>query len=145
MFILGLWKRRTLRSSWIWGSYYFFFPTLESCLRCASACVAQYALMSAIFTLFAYACVAGLYQALLWRLRKCVKYSLLTEDIITTAQLHSNKPELRFCAGSNPARGVSEFHDGEDLWHWSRLEIRVNAFRRSTILQNQFIIFIIIN
>ena len=35
--------------------------------------------------------------------------------VITTAQLHSTKPELRFCAGSNPARGVLEIHDGEDL------------------------------
>ena len=34
--------------------------------------------------------------------------------VITTAQLHSTKPELRFCAGSNPARGVSEIPDGED-------------------------------
>ena len=35
--------------------------------------------------------------------------------VINTAQLHSTKPELRFCAGSNPARGVSEIRDGEDL------------------------------
>ena len=36
--------------------------------------------------------------------------------VITTTQLHSTKPELRFCAGSNPARGgVSEIRDGEDL------------------------------
>ena len=35
--------------------------------------------------------------------------------VITTVQLHSTKPELRFCAGSNPARGVSEIRDGEDL------------------------------
>ena len=34
---------------------------------------------------------------------------------ITTTQLHSTKPELRFCAGSNPARGVSEIRDGQDL------------------------------
>ena len=61
--------------------------------------------------------------------------------VITTAQLHSTKPELRFCASSNP---VSEIRDGEDLWQWSRLEIRLNAFRRSTILQKQFIIIIII-
>ena len=60
--------------------------------------------------------------------------------VITTAQPHSTKPELRLCAGSNPARGVSEIHDGEDHWQWSRLEIRLNAFRRSTILQKQFII-----
>ena len=51
--------------------------------------------------------------------------------VITTAKLHSTKPELRFCAGSNPARGVS-------------LEIRLIAFRRSTIPQKQFIIIIII-
>ena len=35
--------------------------------------------------------------------------------VITAAQLHSKKPELRFCAGSNPARGVLEIRDGEDL------------------------------
>ena len=34
---------------------------------------------------------------------------------IATAQLHSTKPELKFCAGSNPAHGVSEIRDGEDL------------------------------
>ena len=64
--------------------------------------------------------------------------------VITTAQLHSTKPELRFCAGSNPARGVSEIRDGEDLWQWSRLEIRLIAFRQSIIPQKQFIIIIII-
>ena len=35
--------------------------------------------------------------------------------VTTTAQLHSTMSELRFCAGSNPARGVSEICDGEDL------------------------------
>ena len=35
--------------------------------------------------------------------------------VITSAQLHSTKYELRFCAGSNPARGVSEICDGENL------------------------------
>ena len=35
--------------------------------------------------------------------------------VITTAQFHSTKLELRFCAGSNPARGVSEIREGEDL------------------------------
>ena len=46
--------------------------------------------------------------------------------VITTAQLHStSKPELRFCAGSNPAHGMSEIRDGEDLQQWSRLEIRL--------------------
>ena len=42
----------------------------------------------------------------------------------------------------HPALGVPEIRDGEDLWQWSRLEIRLNAFRRSTIPQKQFIIII---
>ena len=41
--------------------------------------------------------------------------------VIATTQLHSTKPELMFCAGSNPARGVSEIRDGENLWQWFRL------------------------
>ena len=31
-------------------------------------------------------------------------------------QPHSTKPELRFCAGSNPTRGVSEIPNDGDLW-----------------------------
>ena len=58
--------------------------------------------------------------------------------VITAAQLHSTKPELRLSVGSNTARGLSEICDGEDLWQWSRLEIRLNAFRRSTMPQKQF-------
>ena len=60
--------------------------------------------------------------------------------VITTGQLHWTNPERRFCGSSNSASGVSEIHDGEDLWQWSLLEIRLNAFRRSTITQKQFII-----
>ena len=44
--------------------------------------------------------------------------------VITTAQIHSAKPELRFCAGSNPAWGMSEIRDGEDLRQLCWLEIR---------------------
>ena len=56
----------------------------------------------------------------------------------TTAQLHSMKPEFRFCAGSNPACGMSEIRNGKNLWQSSRLEIRLNPFRRSTTPQKQF-------
>ena len=35
--------------------------------------------------------------------------------VIAAAQLHPTKPELRFCAGSSPACGVSEIPNGEDL------------------------------
>ena len=60
--------------------------------------------------------------------------------IFTVAQLHSTKPKLRFCAGSNPAHGMSKICDGEDLGQWSQLEIRLNTFCQSTIQQKQFII-----
>ena len=43
--------------------------------------------------------------------------------VITAAQLHSTLPGPRFYASSNPARGVSEICDGEDLLQCSRLEI----------------------
>ena len=50
-------------------------------------------------------------------LEKMVSKEVVTKNlvVITTEQLHSTKPELRFCAGSNPAHGVSEIRDGEDL------------------------------
>ena len=44
--------------------------------------------------------------------------------VITTAQIHLTKSELRFYAGSNSARGLSEICNGENLREWSRLEIR---------------------
>ena len=62
---------------------------------------------------------------------------------ITTGQLHSTNLELRFCAGSNLARDMSEIRDGEDLWQCSRMEIRLKACRQSTIPQKQFVIIII--
>ena len=49
--------------------------------------------------------------------------------VVTTVQLHSSKPELMFCADSNPDCSVWEIRDGENLWQWSRLEIRIKAFR----------------
>ena len=57
--------------------------------------------------------------------------------VITTAQLHSIKPELRLCASLNHVHGVSEIWDGKDPWQWSWLEIRLNVFCRSTIPQNK--------
>ena len=59
--------------------------------------------------------------------------------VITTAELQSTKPGLRLSAGSSPARGVSKIQDGEDLWQCSRLEIRLNAFRQSTVTPNKII------
>ena len=59
---------------------------------------------------------------------------------ITTTQLHSTKPELRFSAASNPARSVSEICNGEDLWQFVPTGNKVKRLRRSTIHQKQFII-----
>ena len=75
-----------------------------------------------------------------------LQINLWRSDVVvtTTAQLHSTKSELKFWGGSNPARGMSDICDGEDLWQWSQLEIRSNVFRRTTIPQKQFIIIIII-
>ena len=35
--------------------------------------------------------------------------------VITTTQLRSTNPELRFCTGSNSTCGESEIHNDEDL------------------------------
>ena len=59
--------------------------------------------------------------------------------VITTAQLNSTNPEVRFCADSNRASGVTEIRDAEGLWQWSRLKLKLSVFRRSTIPQKQFI------
>ena len=56
--------------------------------------------------------------------------------VINAPQLNSTKPELRFSVGSSPGCGVPEIRGGEDLWQWPRLEIRLNAFRRSIIPRN---------
>ena len=42
-------------------------------------------------------------------------HNFIQLSLHTTPQLHSTKPELRFCAGSNTACGVSEIRDGENL------------------------------
>ena len=59
-----------------------------------------------------------------------------------TAQLNSTNNDLRFCAGSNPTRSISETFDGENFCRWSRVEIWLIAFRRSTIPEKQLIIVI---
>ena len=62
--------------------------------------------------------------------------------VITAVQLHPTKPELRFCAGSNPTRSVSEICDREDLWEIVAAGNKAKCFlgfRRSTIPQKQFI------
>ena len=45
----------------------------------------------------------------------CSGYWCCGVVVITTAQFHSTKLELRFCKSSNPACGVLEIHNGEGL------------------------------
>ena len=45
------------------------------------------------------------------RISNLITYSY---NLLTTAQIHSTKSELRFCIGSNPARSMSKIRDGED-------------------------------
>ena len=51
-----------------------------------------------------------------------IDHILLNAAVITTAHLHSTKPELRFCSGSNPARGVSEICAGEYIKDFKYLQ-----------------------
>lgn len=44
--------------------------------------------------------------------------------VITTTYSHSTNAELKFCTGSNPSCSMLEIGDGENIWQWSRLEIR---------------------
>ena len=69
---------------------------------------------------------------------KCQKYFLYLLpwlyliSVNTTHDFIQQSPELRFCAGSNLARGVSMHCNGENLWRQSRLETRFNVFCPST-------------
>ena len=47
---------------------------------------------------------------------------------ITTAQFHSSKPELLFCAGLNTACSVLEISNSEDLWQWSLTVNKAKCF-----------------
>ena len=51
----------------------------------------------------------------------CHTHKICCVMVITTAQLHSSKPKIRFCAGLNPARSMSEIGNSDYLWHWSWL------------------------
>ena len=57
--------------------------------------------------------------------------------VITTAQFHQPSLNSGSAQVQNPARGLSEIRDGEDLWQWIRLNIRLNTFFRSNIPQKQ--------
>ena len=64
------------------------------------------------------------------------KFNFSCTAFSTIALLHSTKPELKFCAGLNPSRGV-EVYDDEILWKQSRPETMLNAFHRPTIYHYQ--------
>ena len=45
--------------------------------------------------------------------------------MIATAQVLSPESEIRFCAGSNHAHGVSELCNMRSTWQWFQLENKV--------------------
>ena len=51
--------------------------------------------------------------------------------VITTVQLHLTKSQLRFCTSSNPAHGLSDIRDCENLWQWSLWEVRLSSVKHS--------------
>ena len=45
-----------------------------------------------------------------------IQYKRYHDKVVAdTTQLHTSKPELRFCAGSIPDCGISEISHGENL------------------------------
>ena len=54
--------------------------------------------------------------------------------VVTRAHLNSTKLKFSFCTVSNPTHSMScHKFVMENFWQWSRLEIRLNTFRQSTI------------
>ena len=78
----------------------------------------------------------------------CMIHTYIQPDILNAwscGVLH-NFTQKSLSSGSGQfqifACGVSEIFDAENLWQWSQLEIRFNAFLQSTIPQKQFIFII---
>ena len=59
--------------------------------------------------------------------------------VIANAQLHSIKPELSFCAGSNPACGMSEICDGNKTENKTKHFSLVNHTTQAIHHHHQFI------
>ena len=79
-------------------------------------------------------CLIGIFKTLP-KVHDGVIYGHRCVVVITTAQLRSTKPELMFCASSNPACDVSEVCNVEKLRQWSRMEIKLNLFHWPAISQ----------
>ena len=69
------------------------------------------------FSQFSFVILKTTVNSILQKLAPIKKYMSRGRVVVSiaTAQLHLTKPELRFCAGSNRARGVSKFRDVEEL------------------------------
>ena len=74
------------------------------------------------------------------RISNLITYSY---DLLTTAQIHSTKSELRFCIGSNPARSMSKIRDGEDTTKKFTKTIQNWIFARQRTRDKNYCIVII--
>ena len=80
------------------------------------------------------------YQNVHWVKKVHLKKCLDLAEYSFNKSLNSGSAQVQILL----AAGVWEIRDDEDLWQWSRLEIRLNVFRWLTIPQKQFIIIFII-
>ena len=84
-------------------------------------CCLVFNLMRGFTTSYLFLLLLYLYHSYSYYLALFIIYLYLSLFVVPwcngyhTAQLHSTKPEHRFCAGSNLARGMSEIRDGENL------------------------------
>ena len=63
-----------------------------------------------------------------------VHWLSLLHNFIHQNQINSGSTQVQIL------NAACQRFDGKDLWQWSRLEIRLHAFRWSTILQKKFMI-----
>ena len=87
---------------------------------------------------------------LVWKLMHCLKKTVVYflrwrrgVVIITTALLHLKILNAGF-AQVQILLSTCRRCDGENLWQWSQMEIRLNVICQSTILQKQFIIILVL-
>ena len=117
-FIMDLLERRTALQKVLLSVIFFWILDVSF-----SVVILSKIILSIILSVYFYFYSSEIYISILF-------FSLQCRGVVvmTTAQLHSTKPELRFCAGLNLACGESEICDDEDFWQWSQLEIWLNVF-----------------
>ena len=120
------WNNAKFFSSSSWGTNNFYFHYSESLLFLQKQIEIidihlqriEISSVKDLFSVFRIAILTLPLMSIIKNNSKLCSYSLMYQDrrpcmwrrgavVISTAQLHSIKPELRYCAGSNPACGFA--------------------------------------